>query len=130
MVKDQETRFSLQKRKQSFGYAFKGLIILVKTQHNSWIHIIAAIVAIITGIIFNLNYIEWCLVSIAIGLVLVSEIINTSIEFLTNLVSPDYNELAGKVKDLAAAAVLVAAFTAISIGLFVFLPRIIILFGE
>ncbi len=66
---------------------------------------------------------EWCLVVFCIGLVMVAEALNTSIEFLTDLVSPEWNDKAGQVKDLAAAGVLLSAITAIIIGIFVFLPK-------
>lgn len=120
---EQKSKFSISSRKKSFGFAFNGLKLFFRTQHNSWIHLLAAVLVIIAGIIFNLSIGEWCLISLAIGLVILAEAFNTSIEFLTDLVSPGYNEKAGQVKDLAAAAVLVAAITAVVIGLLVFLPR-------
>ena len=111
-------------RLRSFVYAIAGLKIFFQTEHNSWIHLFAACLAVILGKLIHLNNYEWCLVITAIGLVLVAEIFNTAIESLTDLVSPGYNEMAKKVKDLSAAAVLVAAISALCIGLFVFWPKI------
>ena len=77
------------------------------------------------GFICKLNILEWGLVELAIGLVLVSELINTAIEWLVDLVSPEYKEKAGSIKDVAAGAVLVAATISVIIGAIVFLPKII-----
>jgi diacylglycerol kinase len=69
---------------------------------------------------------EWCWIIIAIALVFITEMLNTSIEFLTDLVSPNYHPLAKNTKDVAAGAVLVAAIIAIILGLMIFLPKFII----
>ncbi|MBA3900152.1 MAG: diacylglycerol kinase family protein [Bacteroidetes bacterium] len=108
-------------RISSFKYAFKGMYIFFSTQPNGIIHLFAAISVIVAGFWFNISTTDWCFIAIAIGLVMMAEVFNTAIEFLVNLVSPEYNELAGKVKDLAAAGVLIAAFAALVIGLIVFL---------
>jgi diacylglycerol kinase len=123
MMKDK--KFSFSRRTKSFGYAFKGISIAFKTQHNIWIHSLAIIVVLTAGFIFKLDVLEWGLVVLAIGLVLVSEMINTAIECLVDLVSPDYSEKAGLIKDVAAGAVLVAATISVIIGGIVFLPKMI-----
>ena len=76
-----DKKFSISRRIKSFGYAFKGIFIAFKTQHNIWIHSLALIVVLTAGFIFKLNLLEWGLVVFAIGLVLVSEMINTAIEW-------------------------------------------------
>ena len=114
--------FSISKRLKSFVYAFAGLKTLLRSEHNAWIHFSATLVVISTGFFFNVNKFEWCLLAIAIGIVFVAELFNTAIEQLTDMVSPEYNEKAKKVKDLAAAGVLVAAIVAVIMGLIVFLP--------
>jgi diacylglycerol kinase len=86
------------------------------------LHALAALGVVAAGFLFDVTKTEWCLLAGSIGLVVTAEIFNTSIETLTNLVSPQHNPLAGKTKDLAAAAVLVAATTAAIIGLAIFLP--------
>lgn len=123
-MKKENTKFSIHARIKSFGFALKGIKLFFLTQHNAWIHLAAAIVTIIAGFYFHLNTNEWCWIVAAISLVFICEAFNTAIEFLTDLVSPDYNEKAGKVKDLAAGAVLIASITALVIGLLIFLPKI------
>jgi diacylglycerol kinase len=124
-----DKKFSISRRIKSFGYAIKGIFIAFKTQHNIWIHSLAIIVVLTAGFIFKLDALEWCLVVLAIGLVLVSEMINTAIEWLVDLVSPEYKEKAGLIKDVAAGAVLIAAIISVIIGIIVFLPKIIELIG-
>ncbi len=118
----------LKKRIKSFGYAFKGIATLVRTQPNARIHLIALIAVIGTGFFFKINTTEWCLIALASGAVLAAEALNTAVEFVVDLVSPDHHHLAGKAKDVAAAAVLLMAFGAIAVGLFIFLPKIILLY--
>ena len=114
-----------KKRIESFKFAFAGIAHFVKSEPNVIIHLIAAVVAVCMGFFFAINSVEWCLVIFAIGLVLSAEAFNTAIEYLTDLVSPDYHELAGKTKDVAAAAVLMSAITAAIVGLLIFLPKIL-----
>ncbi len=114
---------SLQNRAASFRYAFKGIQDLFKSQANARIHLTVAMVVIASGIFFQISRTEWLSIAFCIGLVLSLEAINTAIEYLTDLVSPDFHPLAGKVKDMAAAAVLLAAMAAIVVGLLVFLPK-------
>lgn len=116
-------KFSLIARLKSFIYAFNGLKILFRTEHNAWIHSISAIVAIIMGIAFRLSIFEWCFIVIAIGIVFTAEIMNTSIEYLTDFVFPGLDEKAKKVKDLAAAAVFISSLTSLAIGILIFLPK-------
>ena len=85
--------------------------------------------AIFFGFYLNINPIEWCLVIFAIGMVIAAEGFNTSIEYLTNLVTSDYHELAKKTKDVAAGAVFLTAITAAIIGTIIFLPKFILLFN-
>lgn len=118
-------KFSVKERIKSFVYAFNGLKNFFITQHNAWIHFLAMILVIFAGFIFNINFHEWCLLAIAIGMVFISEIFNTAIEFLTDIISPNYNEKAGKVKDIAAAGVLVSSLIAIVIGLLIFIPKLL-----
>lgn len=123
MMKDK--KFSFPERIKSFGNAFRGIFFAFKTQHNIWIHSLAIVVVVIAGFIFKLDVMEWGLVVLAIGLVLAAEMINTAIEWLIDLVSPDYSEKAGLIKDVAAGAVLIAAVISVIIGAIVFLPKII-----
>ena len=109
---------------KSFEYAWRGIIYTLTTQPNFRRHIVVALIAILAGWYYDLSLTEWCLVLLSIGTVWTAELVNTSIEHLTDIVSPDYNELIGKVKDIAAGAVLFAAIAAGIVGLLVFLPHI------
>ncbi|MGE0637185.1 MAG: diacylglycerol kinase family protein [Bacteroidia bacterium] len=127
-MKNNESKpFSPLARANSFRYAFKGLKLFFTTQHNSWIHLFAACSVVAAGFLFGIAKTEWLFVIAAIALVLITEMLNTAIEFLVDLVSPEYNELAGKVKDLAAGAVLFAALMAVVIGVLVFGPYLLAL---
>lgn len=114
-----------RKRLQSFGYAFRGLAIFFQTQTNAKIQVLVSLFAILLGFLLQIVWYEWALIIFSIGLVLSAETMNTAIEFLTDLVSPTYNEKAGKVKDIAAGAVLLAAITAILIAMLIFIPKFI-----
>lgn len=115
----------LNKRIKSFGYAFKGIATLFKTQPNAWIHLTALLVVLVAGLFFKLNTTEWCLIALTSAAVLAAEALNTAIEFIVDLVSPQYHDLAGKAKDVAAAAVLLTAFGAIVVGFLIFFPKIV-----
>jgi diacylglycerol kinase len=127
MKKDinQAKRFSICQRVKSFSFALKGILYAFKTQHNTWIHIIVMVLVITAGFIFRLNLMEWGLIVFAIGIVLVSELINTAIESLVDFVSPNYDKNVGLIKDVAAGAVLISAIISVVIGLIIFLPKII-----
>jgi diacylglycerol kinase len=119
-----------RKRFMSFRFAVKGLSVLFMTQPNAWIHAVAIVVVALAGILLRISLMEWALVCIAIGLVISAEAFNTSIEKLVDHISPENNKNAGTVKDLAAAAVLVTAVTALIIGIVVFVPKILFLFQK
>jgi len=110
---------------KSFGYALAGIGYTVKTQMNFKIHLTAILAVLLTGWYVQLNPAEWLWIILAIGLVLVAELLNTAIEVLVDLVSPEFNTQAGKVKDIAAGAVLVAAIISVCIGAIIFIPKFI-----
>lgn len=111
-------------RYRAFIYAGRGIVVLLATQWNARIHAVVAAGVIAAGFWFSLSPIEWCLVIAAIAMVWVTEALNTALEFLVDLVSPQRNPLAGKAKDVAAGAVLSASLAAVAIGLIIFLPKI------
>lgn len=114
-------------RIKSFGFAFKGIAILFRTQANAQIHAVAIVLISIIGYLFHLSTIEWCLLIVCMAMVLMAEAINTALEFLVDLVSPEYHELAGKVKDVAAGAVLLSViFCGIVWGI-IHIPKIMLL---
>jgi diacylglycerol kinase (ATP) len=117
--------FSIQARLKSFVYAFEGVMYFIKHEAQALIHLIAIVAVIGAGYWFNISLTEWIAVIFAIGIVVSAEMLNTAIEKLTDMVSPQINEQAKIVKDLAAGAVLIASLTAFIIGLIVFLPKIL-----
>lgn len=123
----EQSKFSLSARAKSFSYAFAGINHFFKTQHNAWIHAVACALTLIFGVVCQLNATEWCIIIFCNAIVFTAEMLNTAIEWLTDLVSPDYNELAGKVKDVAAAAVLISATGAAIVGVIIFLPKLMLL---
>jgi diacylglycerol kinase (ATP) len=110
---------------KSFLYAFKGLKEATGTQPNFRMHILSAFIVVIGGLFLKITNLEWCMVLIAIGIVTASECFNTALEYLTTFVSPQFNERAGKIKDLSAAGVLICSLISAAIGLIIFLPKII-----
>lgn len=120
-------RFSLRKRLQSFKYAFRGLQTVIAFEHNAWIHSVVAILVIIAGFVLGIDKSGWIAVVLCIGGVYAAEIFNSSIENLCDHVSPEENEKIGKIKDMAAAAVLISALAAAIVGCIVFIPKIITL---
>ena len=117
-------RFSILERIKSFSFALQGIRTFFVTQHNAWLHLLCSVLAILLGLYVHLDNHEWCWIVIAIALVFVSEMLNTAIEFLSDVVSPNRHPEIKKVKDVSAAAVLFAAIAALLIGLMIFLPRI------
>jgi diacylglycerol kinase len=115
---------------KSFGYAVSGITYTTKTQMNFRIHLAAILAVGLAGWYVKLSPAEWTCVVLAIGLVLVAELLNTAIELLVDLVSPEFNAQAGRVKDIAAGAVLVAAGISVMAGAIIFIPKLIVLFHK
>jgi len=111
-------------RIRSFKYAFRGIVVLLYSQPNTWIHALATLVSCGAGFYFGITRIEWCFVVLAIFMVWTAEAFNTALEFMGDALSPDYNELIGRAKDVSAAAVLLASIGAAFIGVIVFSPYI------
>ena len=109
----------------SFSNAFKGISEVFGRERNMKIHMVLACTAIILGITLHLSRPEWIMIILCIGLVFTVEIINTAIERIVDLLSPEKKELAGKAKDISAGAVLIAAITASIIGLIIFIPHLL-----
>lgn len=113
----------------SFKYAFAGIKSAYKDEQNLRIHTTVAILVIISGFIFKINYIEFLICLVLIGLVLMAEFFNTAIENLVDLVTLDINPYAKIAKDTAAAGVLVFTIISAIIGLIIFVPKIILAIG-
>ncbi len=107
-----------------FRYALQGLADMFRTQPNARFHLAATVAVVAAGFWFEISRQEWMALVLCIALVLAMEAVNTALEYLTDLVSPEYHQLAGKAKDAAAGAVLVAAMAAAVVGGVVFLPKL------
>jgi len=121
-----DKKFSITDRIKSFGFAFEGIAVFFKTQHNAWIHLLAAIMAVAAGFYFRIASEEWCWIVTAIALVFITEMFNTAIEFLCDAVSPEIHPQIKKVKDVSAAAVLLSSIAAVVIALVIFSPKIML----
>ncbi len=121
---------NIDRFKFSLQNALEGIKITLRTQRNLRFHIIVGLLIISVSYLLKIDLLEFVLILLTVMIVLVTEILNTAIEFTIDLVSPQYNQLAKKVKDTSAAAVLVSASFAILIGLFILGPRLITLLGE
>lgn len=115
-------KFSIGARIRSFGYAFEGLRYLIQHEHNAWIHAFLTVAVLIVGTWLGISRIEWALLVAAMGLVWMGELVNTAVEAIVNMVSPEKHPLAKAAKDTAAGAVLVSAIAALVIGLLVLGP--------
>ena len=113
---------SARKFFRSFGYALQGILTATKEQ-NLRFHLLSAFIVIITGIFTGLSMIEWMILTFVIALVIGAELINTAIECVVDLASPEFHPLAKDAKDIAAGAVLVFAVASVIIGLLIFLPK-------
>lgn len=112
----------------SFRFAILGIISAFRTERNMWIHLSAGILAVLGGILLKISLLEWGLIFFSIALVITTELINTALEYLVNLIKEEQNESVRRIKDISAAAVLIAALAASAIGLIVLLPKILLLF--
>lgn len=108
----------------SFSYAFNGLKVLFREEHNARIHFIIAAVVVIAGLILDIRALEWVALVFAIGMVIAFEIVNTAVENLADFVSPEKHHSIKKIKDLSAAAVLISVLSAVVTGMIIFAPKL------
>lgn len=113
---------NLRKYLRSFGYAFEGIITASKEQ-NLKSHIVSAIIVILASYLTGLSRMEWYIVLLLVALMFALEMMNTAIERVVDLASPEIHALAKQAKDIAAGAVLVFALFSAIIGLLIFLPK-------
>lgn len=110
-------------RLKSMTYAFKGAVKLITTEHSVMVQFSIAILLIVAGIYFDITTTEWLFQTLAIGMVLSVEGLNTAVEKVADFIHPEYHEKIGFIKDIAAGAVFFAAMTAIAIGLIIYVPK-------
>ena len=129
MIDTNKNEFSIQKRLHSFVYAFRGILYLIRSQHNAWIHLCISLMVLVLGVCFSINQFEWIAIIICIGMVLGAEAFNTAIELLCDARFTDYDKRAEWIKDTAAGAVLIVSIASAIIGSIIFLPRLFLLFS-
>jgi diacylglycerol kinase (ATP) len=112
-------------RLRAFGHALRGLGYVLRTQRNAWVHAIATSLVIILGLWFGLAPRDWASLLVTIAFVWMAEFINTALEAVVDLASPQHHPLAKVGKDVGAAAVLIAAMTAILVGLLILGPPLL-----
>jgi diacylglycerol kinase len=112
---------------RSFGFAFAGIGAMLRTQRNAQIHTAATVVVALAGLFFGASLGEWIVLILSIALVLSLEALNTALEAVVDLVSPQPHPLAKKAKDVAAGAVLIGAIGAAVIGCLIFIPKLLAL---
>jgi len=117
-------RFSIAARVRSFGYAFHGVALLLRSQHNAWIHATATLLVCALGGLLGVSRGDWLWLVAAIAAVWAAEALNSAIESLADAVHPAPHPLVGRAKDLAAAAVLIVSLGAAAIGLLVLGPQL------
>ncbi len=116
--------FTLHKRLLSFSYAFHGIYLLIRNEHNAWIHCFITVCVLAAGFLTRLSCMEWIAICLCIGMVFAAEAINSSIEALADKVSPAYDEAIKRTKDLSAGAVLILAIISVVVGFLIFIPKL------
>ncbi len=117
--------FTLSGRLQSFRHAAYGLSLMVRSQHNAWLHVFASVCVLVAGGLFQLSDGEWCWIILAIMAVWTAEALNTALEFLADAASPEFHPLVKNAKDVAAGGVLISALGSVVIGLLVLGPHLV-----
>ena len=113
---------------RSFRHAWNGFRWFLSSEQNGRIHIFITIIVIVLGVITKLNGFEWSLIILCIGLVISGELFNTALEKICDFVSPEYHTSIGKIKDMAAAGVLILSVSVAIVGILIFLPKLLSLY--
>ncbi|HNX49732.1 MAG TPA: diacylglycerol kinase family protein [Thermoanaerobaculaceae bacterium] len=121
-------RFFLAARLESFRYAGKGIAVMMRSQHNAWLHAMATVVVCAVAFYLGVTRDEWCSIVLTMVTVWTAEALNTALELLANAVAPTPHPLIKKAKDVAAGAVLLAVAGAIIVGVLILGPRLVALF--
>ena len=110
-------------RLKSIGFAFRGAIKLITTEHSVMVQSSLAIIMIIAGFVFHISREEWMMQILALGLVLGIESMNTAVEKIADFIHPEFHDRIGFIKDIAAGAVMFAALAAVAVGLLIYVPK-------
>jgi diacylglycerol kinase (ATP) len=117
--------FSFSGRIRSGTHAVHGIIEMLRSQHNAWVHAVATLCVMVAGGVFGISNTQWCLLVLVVTTVWVAEGLNTAFEFLCDVASPEFHPLVKKSKDVAAGAVLLSAVGAVIVGMIIFIPYLI-----
>lgn len=109
----------------SFKHAFDGFVYAIKTQPNFRFHLLASIIVVLLGIYFSISPTEWLILVFTVNMVLIAEMINTSIEAMVDLITLERRADAKIAKDVSAATVLISATLSVIVALIIFLPKIL-----
>jgi diacylglycerol kinase (ATP) len=112
----------IRSRLRSFGYAFRGFWYVLRTQRNAWIHAVIATLVFFLSLWLGLDAREWSIIILTTAMVFTAEFLNTAIEAVVDLASPQKHPLAKVGKDVGAAAVLIAALAAVLVGILILGP--------
>ncbi|MFY8008740.1 MAG: diacylglycerol kinase [Flavobacterium sp.] len=110
-------------RLKSVGFAVKGALKLITTEHSVMVQSSLAVLMTVAGFYFKIDRYEWMMQILAFGLVLGVESLNTAVEKIADFIHPEYHERIGFIKDIAAGAVMFAALAAMAIGLLIYVPK-------
>lgn len=120
----EQKKFSWKERGNSFTYAWDGIKAVLRTEHNTWIHLALTVVALTLGFVLKISAGEFMGLIIVMTMVWTAEIFNTAIEKTMDFISKERHPQIKLVKDLAAAAVLITALSAIVVGAIIFIPKL------
>lgn len=109
----------------SFKHALDGFVYAVTTQPNFRIHLLATVMVVFLGLYFSISPIEWLILIFTVNMVLVAEMVNTSIEAMVDLITTERRADAKTAKDVSAATVLISSTLSVIVALFIFLPKIL-----
>ena len=112
-------------RLRSFRYAFAGIVLLFREEHNAQIHATITVLVVVAGVVLRVSPVEWAVLVICIGVVLAAEAFNSAIERIADYLTLERDDRIRDIKDLAAGAVLLCAIAAAIVGLIVFVPHIV-----
>ena len=115
----------LRARLRSFRYAFAGIVLLFREEHNAQIHATITVLVVVAGVVLRVSPVEWAVLVICIGVVLAAEAFNSAIERIADYLTLERDDRIRDIKDLAAGAVLLCAIAAAIVGLIVFVPHIV-----
>ena len=123
-LEDSQT-FQFTGRIRSVRHAIRGILRMIRCQHNAWVHAVATVVVLAAAFLLRISAADWCWIILAISIVWTAEALNTAFEFLADAASPAFHPLIRDAKDVAAGAVLLTAAAAAVIGGIVFWPYLL-----